>query len=784
MNDINFVELISQNLASIEVTETTKVTTKIKFKNSLFEEDSFSNNDWPLRIPLQNYSNESGKDFSDKINQQSTILKQQFKQTDPTSSFSIAIEYWKDQWNNVKYCFENKLPMLTIGNIQSQKTVYYLALTYLALKGFMKDDGTVEPELVDTVWLSTNNDKGSGTQNKKRANDTLIPLGINIFSVDLDDQKKDGGEPLQSGCYISISNKARNQLLIEYVTNTIKFKKEQCSSGFEYSEPRILVLLDEGDLSLVEMGGKELKKDSIKTEENLYNAVYSSDCLVRYMSISATMTSTIALYENFCDRLGELKTQQVFTPPISSFYKGLIKPDGSYNSDFLDETIFLKDEDSKYFSGGQYKSSANINNVINPNIIVAVMSNHYNQQQPLNGLRPTQIATVTLGKNKNQHTRTGQLIVDSFKKDGQLAELINSHDVTIDSKSEWVVITHNGDTNNFSAAEKLRKIYDEKHKHNVTLKGILFVGGHLLGRAVTYEIPSKMNNIPTNCHDTTSQYYGSYCNISFTLPAAGKPNIESLVQTFRCAGVRTDVKTHKVYTSKEISNSVKEYCNILSDIISLIRQKGSLARNQLIAYLSTIEKDDGKKITPVTTTPRKEKNISKAGGRVGFRFGDDIDQCMRDLYLQTGLPIPNGSYPLLAGDAYWKISKSEFDSILNHKNSKQIAQDFLKNKGINIEVSECRHAESFHMSASGETSAEDARRRAMYGNKTDNVVSLWQAPNKEYYFYVKYGQTETNYVIRYKIELESNSGIPLQLDRSGQKSIIPPVVTPNRYLQT
>ena len=783
MNEILFTELIAQNIASsktiasIEITKTTKVTFD---NNSLFQEETLiSNDDWPLLIPLKEFSKDSNQEFNNKIEQQAKILtEQQFIQNGPNSSFNTAIDYWQEQWDNVKYCFDNKLPMLTIGNIQSQKTVYYLALTYLALNGFTKNE-VIELPLVNTVWLTTNNDNGSEDQNEKRAKDILGPYGVPIFKVKPNDLKKNPDDFLQSGCYISISNSTRSGLLDQYISNTIKVKKQQESKGFDYQSPRILILLDEGDLNFPEMGGKELETDSVITEKKLYDAAWRTDCLVRYMSISATMTSTIALYRNFYGRLPELKNEQVFTPPINNLYKGLVNPDGSYNSDFIDEKTFLSYEDPKYFSKGKYTSSASIANVQNPNIIAIAMINHDNQQQSLNGKKLTQIATVTLAKRKDQHTRAGELIVDAFNFRGQKAELIDSHDVKVDSISEWVVITHNGDTDTLSAAEKIEKIYIAKHNCGIDLKGIMFVGGHLLGRAVTYEIPNR--------HDPRQPQYGSYCNISFTLPSIDKPNIESLVQTFRCAGVRPDTKTHKVYTSKSISESVKEYCNILSDMITNIRQKGTLEQGQLFSYISRIQKTDGKMTVPVISTSRKEKHIPKAGGGKRLRIDEDVDQFQRNIYLQIGLLIANQTHSVLSGDDYWRISKSEYESLINGKNLKISGEDFLRSKGKNITLSQTlRQANHFKdtVAESGRLStAEDARRQLMYGKQTDNLASIWKTSNDEYYFYIKYGQTGSNYVIRYKLELDHN-GTPHSLDRPGQRSIIDSPNTNDRVLLT
>ncbi len=699
--------------------------------------------------------------------------------SDNNGKFDEAVAYVKTEWESIKYCIANGRPLYMIGAVQLGKTIIYNAIAYLALKGFTKDDGTVEQPLVELAIITTNNLTSSGDQNRKRSKLYLQNTTNKITVHDIRLMKDDTvmpGSVIQSLTNTSQLDKVRS--LIERSSQEDKDHHDMIGSGFK--PWKVLVLHDEADqansnIADNESAQKKNKSHSI-TEKELNDLLDIDPLLanVCYAGISATIFSQLAIYGTFgAHRYGDLLTEQIISVPVPSEYKGFVTKDSNgyitYNPNFAKAGLLY--EDTQYFKSGKYVSGvkAGDGKAKNPKFIAVKMLDHYNINNPY---QLTQIATVNLTKDTKGHYRTAELITGELNLlVSGIAQFINESNSAIDVKNEYVVITHNGDPDagsaGFSAEEKIEKIYESAYQNGINLKGIVIVGGWLVSRAISFG---------------TKKYDFAYCNLSFTLPSLTVDR-EALIQSARCSGCYPDVKEHVFYTVDTCIEAIENYINIVySDFLPALRKNGKITKSDLVSdYVSkAVITTAGNQ----TKTVKFSTGISRHDTYNGANSGSttkatttnwkDLTQYTRDNYIQTGIVQSGIIKQVIPADYAISLTQTEYNQLIDitTKNDNLAIKKFLEQHRILNIPNKLRHN-------------NDRKNESLNGTKrlTPNElrnlfyagvgVTVWQASNGSYWLYYWAGQPSggSQYSVSYNLEIDTNGKV-YHLDRIDQLSNI------------
>lgn len=706
--------------------------------------------------------------LQDRLKKEAEEIAKEVDEFDEKGAWNQARQFWMKNWDNVKWCFENNKIMYLFAYVQSRKTVYYNALIQLVLQGF---EG--EPALADVAWLSTNNMLASLGQNLDRAKDTLMTdrYGIDVRSSEIGNN--DQFYFMKNQMYIGIHNPSRMRTLRRSLEHTEAKRRAECEkTGREYVPLRVLVLLDEGDEVNSDMANTDCanNRDSTATERILFDI--RQDFKVNVVSVSATTTSLLVVYSNFYGKVGPLDYRQVFEPTVSKHYKGVVNPHtGEYNDSFIHDGLVMEDE--RVFKGGKYKPSATIGNTHNPLFIANKIIGHYNNRFT-NPEELAQIATVTLGAQTKGHTRTGELIKDSLAfVSGERVQLIdmNMDSVAIDTGCSYIVLTHNGKTNSLNPAKKMRVIYDAFNSAGTTLKGIVFVGGYLLGRAVTYEIPGEW-------FKKDGDYFGAYCNLTFTYPSKSI-SAEAIIQTMRVCGVRPSYKAHVTYTTEGLQSDIKGYYTLTREFLSHLKTKGQLDQKLVLEYGLTCN----------LTKARVEKytGITKATESRHAREFDNIENSERADLVKNGYTVGATVNAVTPVDCFIKITDQEYNLLNTITNSVigrklatvNYAVELFHDRGHgwvvgNGKITSTRNLEhTKYFKAGARGFHEDGVTVSSYIQRTENSFVWWKNSSGEAYLYHWAGKNGKNdqWLIHYHVDIDHNGRI-CDLDRANQKSIL------------
>ncbi len=602
--------------------------------------------------------------------------------------FDEALNYVISEWDSIKFCVVNGLPLYLLGAVQIGKTIIYNAIAKLALTGFDKSDGSFEPPLVDLVLITTNNLTSSGKQNRDRSDEYLnvrasgnIPVR-SILSFDPTDT-------VQPGTVVqALTNKYQIEKFKSLIEkSSLKDKTHQDATGQTFSPWRVLVLHDEADQANANIadnvGAQKKQAGHSLTEKNLRDLLHEIDSSlinISYAGISATMLSTLAIYGSFGEhRYGELRSEQIISVPVRKDYKGFVTTDATknitYNPNFARPG--LEYEDPQYFKSGKYVASvrAGDGKVKNPKFIAGKMIDHWSVNNPY---QLPQIATVNLTKDTKGHKRSGELIAGELNlfKSGH-AQFIDGSSTAINVTRPYVVITHNGDPDasagGFSAPEKIEKIYESAECNGVELRGIVIVGGWLVGRAISFG---------------TKKYNFAYCNLSFTLPSLTVDR-EALIQSARCSGCYPDVKEHVFYTHQDTIDLIEQYISILySDFIPNLRTQHVMTQPVVSDYITKFTVAAGNQTKTVkanTGTARVNTHLdvtSSSSARATAINGVAIDQQERDDYIQNGMLVSGVPRQVVPADYAVLLSKTEYNQLIVNDTNNIKMRAFLQSKGI------------------------------------------------------------------------------------------------------
>lgn len=733
---------------------TTKITTTVQTKTEteiIFEKNGFLKEIEEI-LGRNNNSGDLIDILKEDLKQQGEKLAVECDEFDQEGAWEKSIEWWKKHWEHVKWCDKNNKLMFLISYVQSRKTIVYLTFCYLAMKGFTKEDGSEEPAITDSIWLSTNNMLASLELNIKRAKKLLERYGITVFNTDKPHRFQ------KNHLCIGIHNNSRMEKLKSSLKHTQdEIKRIAKGEGTLETKHRVMVILDEGDELYGEMGDSSAidSNDSTKAEKTLFDIQQQYDS-VRVMSVSATTTSLLSIYGLFDPRLGNLDSRQIFQPELSKFYKGVATPipkNGvyEYNKDFIKDG--LKDENPALFRSGKYLRGATIHNTENPKFIAREMIKHH-MDASTNPQELTQIATVTLGRSKDGHNRTAELLADSFKYYNP-TDIVDVNEIqkqlsnTINPDANWVIVVHNGNTNKLNPEEKLKSIYDavyEKHGSTKSLKGIIFVGGFLLGRAVTYEISDGW-------YEEGNKYFGAYCNLTFTY-ISQVTTAEAIIQSLRLCGVRPAYKEHVGYTTTSLKNDIEEYYNLTHQFLDLLKNNGQLDEQHVLRY--------GLNCKLTKDRLNKYANISKECANRSSSIKGGISKADRDTFIRNGFNISGISYDVKPKDGFVTISKQEYDEVDTY-DPNYILNLLRKSPDNAWMTDQPKHRK---LDSKFKTSVDHA---SQYTQFTDHAQTVaWEGSNGKYYLYyftpVKLVSTQIS--IKFDLQFDVPGSIILEKQES------------------
>jgi len=715
--------------------------------------------------------------------QQDELFKPDFT-PNGDGKWNEAIAYVKTEWESIKYCIVNGLPLYIIGAVQLGKTIIYNAIAYLALKGFTKDDDTEELPLVELVLITTNNLTSSGLQNRNRSKTYLnnTTNGITVHEIRLIESI---GDVILPGAVVqSLTNAHQLKKVKSLIERSVIHDKDHKNQiGTEFSPWKILVLHDEADqanpnIADNESAQKKSKKHKHSTTEFDLNELLSDiDPLlakVSYAGISATIFSQLAIYGTFgAHRHGDLKTEQIISVPIPKEYKGFLTTNDvgqiHYNPSFAKPGLVYEDE--QWCKSGQYVSAvkAGDGKAKNPKFVAERMFWHFNNNNPYN---LTQIATVNFTLNRKGHKRTAELIHGEMNLiNPGSAQFIDGTTPDIKVNNEYVVITHNGDpdatANGLSAEDKISKIYKSAEDSNIKLKGIVIVGGWLVSRAITFG---------------TKKYDYAYCNLSFT-NYGKKVDREALIQSARCSGCYSGVKEHVFYTVDEHIDAIENYANILyNDFLPALRTNGEIKKSSL--YSDYVAK------ARVNTAGNQPKDIKYPTGinrhdvyngatnvsasKATPTMWQNLDKSIRDMYTKLGIPMANGTKKqVIPADYVLELTQVEYNKLINdtNNNDTNLVNSFLQSKNILNVSTKLRH--------------NNDQKNSLYKDiplyyQGKPGVTIWQASNGTYWLYYWIGHTNggSQYSISYNLDIDSNGKV-YHLDRVDQTSDIHQPPAPN-----
>jgi len=698
--------------------------------------------------------------------QQDELFKPDFTPVND-GKWDEAIAYVKTEWESIKYCIVNGLPLYIIGAVQLGKTIIYNAIAYLALKGFTKEDGSYEAPLVELVLITTNNLTSSGNQNQIRsrkylANPTNSVTVRNVASPELTDTDVLPGTVIHS--LTNVSQLEKFNELVRRSTQSFNDHLEQV--GEKFNPWRVLVLHDEADQANPNIAdnidgqkpGKRFKNSLTEDELNQLLRFDPAFASVSYIGISATLLSVLANYKKFgSHRHGNLRTEQIISVPIPMLYKGFVTSDATgkiiWNPDFAKSG--LEDEDPQWCKSGIYGPSvkAGDKKVHNPEFIAKEVFDHYNN----NKYQALQIATVNLTKEVKGHKRVAELIAGEMNQiDTDSSEFIKDLTGTINVTKEYVVITHNGELDSTSAADKIEKIYQSALYNNIKLKGIVIVGGWLVSRAISFGTQKK-------------EYPFAYCNISFTLPPSVVDK-EAVIQSARCSGCYPDTKKHTFYTSKECISAIENYVDVLyNDFLPVLRQEKIMSEPMVSNYITKFDREypDGTtksvKANAGSARATATHNVSNVSSvRSSSTTFTNLNNIQRTHHINHGIIISGSTEIVIQIDAGLALTKSEYDKLIKDttNNDNQAVINFLISRqndlGKIVIPSKFVRQSNDQKNIELKGNTQSTTIESYFKDARGPSVTVWQASNGTYWLYLWTGQPKSGsqYFITYNLKTD------------------------------
>lgn len=700
----------------------------------------------------------------------------------PDTRYEDACGYWESQWDNVKYCIENNKMMYLMANVQQGKTTMYLTLIAMMLFGFKRKDGTTESNLVDVVWLNTSCLKTLMHQNYSRLSAEFLEQIMSRIA-----SKKRGG---MKNC-IHLTEEHKMAAVDELSHPQIFVSLEHASrwarlatliNNSDASEDwKILVLLDEADESnpLTSIYSKNSKSEEqffeilTKAKNSPYHMlqnnalnvssskvnVTNTNYTVHVCNVSATLVSVLGVYMQLRNQMGDLETEQMFTPPIPSGYIGFVKPDNTFNNDFFNTDLLVRESYSvdKYYSEDEYcdwtkaERAAMLNTKVdNPRNIVHEELRKYNEETDVTGKHPERVSVINIANEIEHHNVIARIMTSELTSIGENVCMLSDGSSTDDVNGEanhFIITVNNENEEIANSPDKVfgHIIEAKENAVNKTIKCIYFVLKKKGGRGITFAAPdAKLKD---------NRYKYLYCDAVYTMAGVGS-SLESMIQSNRNCATRPAAKTHTTYVLCEEKNGViidmakeiREYHTLAVGIINDLRRNGSLSEESLYAVdiYSNITKDRVNDVMPMTKASKRESLVKE--------YGSLSNSSERDALVSAGTFTYAGvTFPVYQRDFWVKLDPVIHADILstNPDIAKDAAKSLVEGKGwANIgtryqRVLSCNFETEKgiqHMPWKVETHQRNEAGTARHymsnrGETMGHIITIHEASNGDYYLY-------------------------------------------------
>jgi len=355
---------------------------------------------------------------------------------------------------------------------------------------------------------------------------------------------------------------------------------------------------------------------------------------------------------------------QVFELPLSPFYKGIDNNTIIFEDVLQDELPAIFNDRDGYDKGLDYKQTVNLP------IMATEIDRWINDKKYGYPAHNTpMIATVVSGIRKDSHTVMADLLKPALESLGYTPGIWdNNYSIgsAIRSGDDIVIITYNGDTSkNHDISDKLKAVadyYNDKKLPNP--KAILVVANKKANKAVTVEVPK-------DCHNPESIYFGYYVSATFLQSRNKCKNVEAETQFLRCTGVRPDLKKHTVFVTSYLKNELVNHYKSMKDLRSKMLAEPTKNAGP---WLSTeFSGERGKKIG-------KGKNAKYTSGRGHFSNRDIVTNNDRNdknyVHRDMIITLPQSLIDL-ANDRGYRDRKvrSEFAKHAKNQGFKQAAKN-------------------------------------------------------------------------------------------------------------
>ena len=701
-----------------------KVTTKVAVEVTINTVSSVPNNPYeffpesepfPLAEDLKDFTSgkqDTGTRFSDdqksELQDYHDSLRKKHNPHHPDSAFQQAVKFWEqpDNLARLQHCVNHGLTLFLNGAVQSMKTVYYTALVYV-LKNIYK---------IDIVALLTNNITASKDQQHGRAKKGALhdPRLCNFSIADLQTHSKN--EPLNiNHVYVGMASKHQVEKFDACLNRTIEQHSMFSEMANTEMQPlKVLMIVDESDLVEPGTAGPNAK---LGTDSGLDEAIYRlveksqqphSGYELHTVNSSATLVSQLVTYTNFWNT--DLHPEQVFWLPVDADYKGYRTPTTSYDPSRQKTGLVPGDK------------SANID-------FIADRTLHHYYDVVSNRFGLTQIATVLLSLGTKIHSDIAKDLKKVYRKKGmKKVELIDYdfHSLQIDHDTDVVIVVQNGNTTNITQGpgEKITVILEK-----CTPKVIVFVGGQMINRAMTFECDGWSN--------PDTDRIGGYANLAFIAPS-DRTQMQAILQMHRCWGVRPSWKDHVVYVTDHIADEIANY-HAQDDLLKNRLSQGPISPGDISQWALTNRIGTGR--------INSNMKITRVNGSRMNAHINNLSHAQRNLYVTNGY---NG-FPVLEQDWSRKLTVQEW--MLIDLGGQIAAIDIVQqHRNIVIDPNLTRFnrmPETYH-------SGQDARINAQaFGNKVKtDVITVWENAHGDRYIYHCRDITNS-WTVRYVIDIDN-----------------------------
>jgi len=319
---------------------------------------------------------------------------------------------------------------------------------------------------------------------------------------------------------------------------------------------------------------------------------------------SATIHSKMWTHAQVEDVTGN----QVFELPLSPYYKGIEKNTLDFRDILVDENPNIFNDRDGYDKSISYKATQNLPIIANE---LDRWINDKTYGYPAH--KTPMIATIVSGIRKDSQSHMAELLKPALENLGYNVGIWDSNYKVcsaIRPSDEIIIIVYNGNTSkNDDISDKLQAIADYYNSKKLpNPKSILVVANKKANKAVTVEVPRE-------CHNPNSIYFGYYVSATMLQSRNKSKNIEAEMQFLRCTGIRPDLKQHSVWVTPFLKNELINHYNAMKDLRSKMLSEPNKNAG---SWLNTeFNGERGKKIG-------KGKNAKYTSGRGHFSNRDVV----------------------------------------------------------------------------------------------------------------------------------------------------------------